>query len=172
MTARGLEPILPKWLSVYLWTKWLWVLVPLQSLKLEFFLLLKILGKIFEKICWISFITGCGGYILIKSLWFQSTKSLELIGVSGSFAALSSSGLCPGPISGYDRAPPAHPLSQIFCWNRSPQKISGHCCIQYCFLNVLRFFLQFCLIQGFSISYKYLLIRNIKFFICSCIADG
>ena len=39
------------------------------------------LDKIFEKkTYWISFMTGCGGYILIKSKWFQSTKSLKLLG--------------------------------------------------------------------------------------------
>ena len=37
------------------------------------------LGNIFEKkISWISFMIGFGGYILIKSKWFQSSKSLEL----------------------------------------------------------------------------------------------
>ena len=50
------------------------------------------LGKIFEKkkIRWISFITCCGGYILIRSKWFQSTKSLELPGT-----------LPPGPHQGF-----------------------------------------------------------------------
>ena len=55
------------------------------------------LGKIFEKRCWISFITGCGGYILIKSKWFQSTKSFKLL---GSFPPGPSPGLCRGPIVG------------------------------------------------------------------------
>ena len=37
------------------------------------------LGNIFEKkINWISFMIGFRGYILIKSKWFQSSKSLEL----------------------------------------------------------------------------------------------
>ena len=37
------------------------------------------LGNIFEKkISWISFMIGFRGYILIKSKWFQSSKSLEL----------------------------------------------------------------------------------------------
>ena len=110
------EPSLAKWLSVCF--KWLWVRVRLQSLKRQFFFTFKkftlnsILGKIFEKICWISFIVGCGGYILIKSLWFHSTKSLELIGASRSFAALSSPGLCHGTITGYHKAPtPPHPPS-------------------------------------------------------------
>ena len=90
-------------------------LSPVQSLKLQFFFfffkftLNSSLGKIFGKICWITFIMGCGGNILIKSLWFQSINSLELIGASGSFAVLSSPGLCPGSIRGYHRAPPSLP---------------------------------------------------------------
>ena len=66
------------------------------------------LGKILKKICGISSITSCGGYILIKSKWFQRTKSLKLPGA-----------LLPDPSD-------CITLPQIPSWNWSPPKNFGY----------------------------------------------
>ena len=73
-----LELSLAKWLSVCLWTKWLWVRVPFQSFKLQFFLLLKIY---FER-------------KLRQDFWKKYVKLVSLRVVEG-------------PIRGYHRAPPS-----------------------------------------------------------------
>ena len=68
-----------------------------------------------NKKCWISFITGSGGYIFIKSKWFQSTTSLELL-----------EALLPGPhhgqIRGHDNNSTPFPSLQTTCWNWFPKK--------------------------------------------------
>ena len=70
----------------------------------------------FKKICWISFITGCGGYILIKS----DFKLLNTWSFQERYC------LFPTRVFPLTHKVASQPPPQIPCWNWFPQKISGY----------------------------------------------